>query len=345
MGDTITVQYRIDNTGTDYSGSFYWKLYLSTDSSISTSDVYVDEFSVSSISGGSYRSGYEYSVTIPTGINSGYYYLGMIADNRGTVNELDETNNVVSSSSRIDIEEPADLIPDSPSGQARGKPDNRSASLGESITPGMTPRLVFWEMYISTDSTITTSDTKLGSTQQASSISGGSYRSGTFSASLPSNLAQGTYYFGIIVDSTSRISEGDEPTISRLEIRFTSPFQIMISKPPQSLLDSGYRQVCEGSDIYITLSVTNLGSDNAGSHYYEALSFWKFSLCNLHWNFTWLCEWNRNLSPHTLTRACWRHCQPVSHLEPTMSDSTSIMATTFPSPMKTTTLLHQTVLN
>ena len=272
MGETITVQYRIDNVGTDYSGSFYWKLYLSTDTTISTSDVYVDEFSVSSISGGSYRSGYEYSVTIPTGMSSGYHYLGMIADNRGTVSELDETNNVVSSSSRIDIEEPADLVPDSPSGPSTGQ-SGQQVSLSWRIdnTGDDISGWFYWEMYLSTDSTITTSDTKLGSTQQASSISGGSYRSGTMSANLPNNLAQGTYYFGIIVDSTSRISEGDET--NNIEVGNS----IYITVPDYDLeatsisVDSGYRQVCEGSDIYVTLSVTNLGSDNAGSHYYEAL--------------------------------------------------------------------------
>jgi len=272
MGETVTVQYRIDNIGTDYSGSFYWKLYLSTDSTISTSDIFVDEFSVSSISGGSYRSGYEYSVTIPTAMNSGYHYLGMIADNRDTVNELDETNNIVSSSSRIDIEEPADLVPDNPSGPSTGQAGQQvSLSWRIDNSGDDTSGWFYWEMYLSTDSTISTSDTKLGSTQQVSSISGGSYRSGTFSATLPSNLAQGTYYFGIIVDSTSRITEGDET--NNIEVGNS----IYISLPDYDLeatsisVDSGYRQVCEGSDIYITLSVTNLGTDNAGSHYYEAL--------------------------------------------------------------------------
>ncbi len=272
MGDTITVQYRIDNIGTDYSGSFYWKLYLSTDSTITTSDTFVDEFSESSISGGSYRSGYEYNVPIPTGMNTGYYYLGLIADNRGGVNELDETNNIVSSSSRIDIEEPADLVPDSPSGPS-------TAQVGQQVSISWridnsgddTSGWFYWEMYISSDSTITTSDTKIGSTQQANSISGGSYRSGTYSPTLPNNLAQGTYYFGIIVDSTSRVSEGDET--NNIEVGNS----LYITVPDYDLeatsisVDSGYRQVCEGSDIYITLSVTNLGTDNAGSHYYEAL--------------------------------------------------------------------------
>ena len=272
MGDTITVQYRIDNIGTDYTGSFYWKLYLSTDSTITTSDTFVDEFSVSSISGGSYRSGYEYSVAIPTGMNPGYHYLGMIADNRDSVNELDETNNIASSSSRINIEEPADLVPDSPSG-----PNSAQAGQQVSIswridnTGDDASGWFYWEMYISTDSTISTSDTKLGSTQQANSISGGSYRSGTYSPTLPSNLAQGTYYFGIIADTTSRVSEGDET--NNIEVGNS----IYITVPDYDLeatsisVDSGYRQVCEGADIYISLSVTNLGTDNAGAHYYEAL--------------------------------------------------------------------------
>ncbi|MEE2747025.1 MAG: CARDB domain-containing protein [Candidatus Thermoplasmatota archaeon] len=272
MGDTITVQYRIDNIGTDYSGSFYWKLYLSTDSTITTSDTLVDEFSESTISGGSYRSSYEYNVPIPTGMSPGYHYLGMIVDNRNGVNELDETNNVVSSSSRIDIEEAADLVPDSPSG-----PNSAQAGQQVSIswridnTGDDASGWFYWEMYISTDSTITTSDTKLGSTQQANSISGGSYRSGTYSTTLPSNLGQGTYYFGIIADSSSRVNEGDET--NNIEVGNS----IYITVPDYDLeatsisVDSGYRQVCEGADIYISLTVTNLGSDNAGSHYYEAL--------------------------------------------------------------------------
>ena len=65
MGETITVSYRINNIGHDYSGSFHWELYLSSDQTITTSDTLVDEFSVSSISPNSYRSGYEYNVQFP----------------------------------------------------------------------------------------------------------------------------------------------------------------------------------------------------------------------------------------------------------------------------------------
>ena len=159
---------------------------------------------------------------------------------------MDETNNVVSSSSRIDIEEPADLVPDSPSGPSTAQASQQvSISWRIDNTGDDASGWFYWEMYLSTDSTITTSDTKLGSTQQASSISGGSYRSGTYSPTLPSNLAQGTYYFGIIVDSTSRVSESDET--NNVEVGNS----LYITVPDYDLeatsisVDSGYRQVCD----------------------------------------------------------------------------------------------------
>ena len=272
MGDTITVSYRIENLGTDYSGSFYWKLYLSTDSTITTSDTYVDEFSVSSISPGSYRSGYEYSVQIPTGMNTGYHYLGMIADNRGRVTELDETNNVVADTGRIDIEDMADLVPSTLSG-----PSNAQAGQQVSISWRIdndgddASGWFYWKLYLSTDSTITSSDTQVGSTQQANSINGGYYRSSSsFSVTIPNSLSARTYYWGIIADTTDRVSEGDE---TNNILRGNS---VSITVPDYDLeatslsVDSGSRSVCEGADIYLTLTVTNRGSDYAGTHYYEA---------------------------------------------------------------------------
>jgi subtilase family serine protease len=272
MGDTITVSYRIDNIGTDYSGSFYWKLYLSTDTTITTSDTLVDEFSVSSISGGSYRSGYEYSVQIPTGMASGYHYLGMIADNRAGVNELDETNNKVADTGRIDIEEMADLVPSTASGPTSGQAGQQVSFSWRIDNDGDdTAGWFYWKLYLSSDSTITTSDTQVGSTQQANSISGGSYRSSTsFSVTIPNTLSSGTYYWGLIADTTDRVSEGDE---TNNILRGNS---ISITVPDYDLsatsisVDASSRSVCVGDDIYLTLSVTNLGSDYAGSHYYEA---------------------------------------------------------------------------
>ena len=272
MGDTISVTYRIENIGHDYTGSFYWKLYLSTDRTITTSDTFVDEFSRSSISSGSYSSGTEYSVTIPTGMNPGYYYLGMIADNRGQVTELDETNNVVADSGRIDIEEPADLVPQSPSGPT-------SAYTGDSVSLGWrinnegddSSGWFYWKAYLSTDSTITSSDTLLGSSNYASSISGNSYRYGNLQVTIPSSLSGGTYYWGIIADTTDYVAEGDETNNEESG----NSVSITVAEPDLRAdlisITQSTRTICEQGTMNLNVDVSNQGNTNAGSHYYEVL--------------------------------------------------------------------------
>ena len=64
-------------------------------------------------------------------------------------------------------------------------------------------------LYLSTDSTITTSDTLLG-TFAASALSSGGSQAESISLSLPNNLAAGTYYLGVMADATSKIAESSE---------------------------------------------------------------------------------------------------------------------------------------
>jgi len=272
MGDTIRVSYRVNNIGTDNSGSFKWELYLSTDSTITSSDTLVDEFSLSSITAGSYRSGHENNVAIPTGMNSGYHYLGMIADNRDDVSELDETNNIDASSSRIRIDEPAELLPSAPSGPSTAQAGQQVSISWRIDNDGDVSSGSFkWEMYLSADATITTSDTRLGSTQQTSSISGGSYRTGTYSPTLSSSLQKGTYYFGIIVDTSNQVAESDETN------NILVGNSIIVTVPDHDIeatsvvIDATMRQICEGGSTTVSVTVTNLGQDLAPSHHVEIL--------------------------------------------------------------------------
>lgn len=64
-------------------------------------------------------------------------------------------------------------------------------------------------LYLSTDSTITTSDTLLG-TFAASTLQSGGSQSESISVSLPTNLAAGTYYLGVMADATSKVAESNE---------------------------------------------------------------------------------------------------------------------------------------
>jgi Ca2+-binding RTX toxin-like protein len=64
-------------------------------------------------------------------------------------------------------------------------------------------------LYLSTDSTITAADTKLG-TFSSSSLPSGGTQDGSIPLSLPVSLAAGTYYLGVVADSASTVAESNE---------------------------------------------------------------------------------------------------------------------------------------
>ena len=64
-------------------------------------------------------------------------------------------------------------------------------------------------LYLSTHSTVTTSDTLLG-TFSAPTLQAGASQNESIAFSLPANLAAGTYYLGVIADSTFKVAESNE---------------------------------------------------------------------------------------------------------------------------------------
>jgi Ca2+-binding RTX toxin-like protein len=63
-------------------------------------------------------------------------------------------------------------------------------------------------LYLSTDSTITKSDTLLGTFSSPSLQTGGSVNE-TIALSLPGNMTPGTYFLGVMADSTSAVTESN----------------------------------------------------------------------------------------------------------------------------------------
>ncbi|HEB92549.1 MAG TPA: peptidase, partial [Gammaproteobacteria bacterium] len=64
-------------------------------------------------------------------------------------------------------------------------------------------------IYLSTDATITTTDTRIGS-RYVYSLAGGGSSSRTASFNIPANLAAGTYYLGAIADYANQQTESNE---------------------------------------------------------------------------------------------------------------------------------------
>ena len=93
-GLTITIGNTVRNNVDEGSGSAtasYVGFYLSTDSTITTDDIFIGDRYVSALIGGA-ESYADTTLTIPGGLN-GYYYLGAIADYSNLVSETDENNN------------------------------------------------------------------------------------------------------------------------------------------------------------------------------------------------------------------------------------------------------------
>nr|VFJ74339.1 MAG: CARDB protein [Candidatus Kentron sp. FW] len=93
IGGRVRAKATIKNQGQGSAGSSYVGYYLSTDSTINSSDTRLDYDYVSSLSAG--RSGNEYEYfNLPTNLTAGKtYYIGALADYTGRVSESNEGNN------------------------------------------------------------------------------------------------------------------------------------------------------------------------------------------------------------------------------------------------------------
>ena len=92
-GEEISVYWKMENSGTGVAQNVNYGIYLSTNSTITTSDdIELWDDSISYMEPGAGISD-NTTVTIPSGTSSGNYYIGFLADTYDNVIETDETNN------------------------------------------------------------------------------------------------------------------------------------------------------------------------------------------------------------------------------------------------------------
>ena len=205
-GSTVTVSMGISNNGNTASGGYYVDVYASNSPYITTSRICLKTDWRPSINGYSSQSWSE-SVTLPSWL-TGNYYLGVIADPWGYVIETNKGNNAMTAWNATTVFTPAqiDLAPfavSAPASTAVGSTVNVSIGIcnnGSTASGGY-----YINVYASSDSNITTSDTLL-KTDWRPSINGYTSQYWTESVSLPSPLF-GTCYIGVIADPWGSISE------------------------------------------------------------------------------------------------------------------------------------------
>jgi subtilisin family serine protease/subtilase family serine protease len=253
VGETVSVSNTVLNQGATGAGSFRVRIYLSTDSEITTGDTYLNWRQISSLSADA-SSNVSTSVTIPTSLTPGTYYIGAIADYLDTVEETDETNNSLADSS-IQIIEDVDLVMsvvDGPANASVGETVSVSNTVLNQGTGGAGTFRVYY--YLSTDSNITTGDTYLAY-RIVGSLGADASSNVSTSVTIPTGLTAGTYYIGAIADKLNNVAETDETNNS-----LADSITIAISNDLVMSVVDGPASASAGDTVSVSNTVLNQGT-------------------------------------------------------------------------------------
>ena len=262
-GTKFTLSATVRNDGDGASEATTLRYYQSMDATISTSDT---EISTSALAGIGVSGSSSESVEVTAPSNPGTYYYGACVDT--VEEESDETNNC-SSSVQIDVPEPQDQLqgyPDltipavsvatSPDGTYPGGSFTLSATVrndGDGASEATTLRY-----YQSTDATITTSDTEVGTDAVAGL---GDLGSTSESVDLAAPSDPGTYYYGACVDTVTDESDTTNNCSSSVRINVLesqNPPNLVVVAP--SVSDSN-----PDAEAMFTLSTTVRNNGNGAS--------------------------------------------------------------------------------
>ena len=217
-GGSTSVDFWVVNYGKGAAAASTSGLYLSTDPTITTSDTLLTTVSSPALMSYGTTGYYDHqtvALTLPANLAPGTYYIGGIADYN---NGVAESDTVAHNYNVTQITVPASALPDLSA--------DFNAVSSTMITPGGSTSVDFWVvnygkgaaaastsgLYLSTDPTITTSDTLLTTVSSPALMSYGTtgyYDHQTVALTLPANLAPGTYYIGGIADYNNGVAESD----------------------------------------------------------------------------------------------------------------------------------------
>ena len=208
-GDSFTLSATVRNDGDGAAAATTLRYYRSTDGTITTSDTSVGTDAVGGLSAGA-TSPESISLTAPSSAGTSYY--GACVD---TVTGESDTTNNCSSAVSVTVSAPPPPLPAGPDLTVHGiitvtsldgTPPGGSFQLGASVEnqgdePSAATTLRYYQ---STDATITTSDTEVGTDTVGGLSAGATTRIVTY---VTAPASAGTYYYGLCVDAVTGESD------------------------------------------------------------------------------------------------------------------------------------------
>ena len=246
-GATFTLSATVRNAGEGASAATTLRYYRSTDATIATSDTQVGTDAVTGLAA---AGSSDQSVDLTAPDTSGTYYYGACVD---TVTDESDTTNNCSSSVQVTVPDKPDLVVAAPtvsdSGPAAGASFTLSATVrnaGEGASAATTLRY-----YRSTDATIATSDTQVGTAAVAGLAAAGS---SSQSVDLTAPDTSGTYYYGACVVAVPDESDMTNNCSSSVQVTVPDKPDLVVAAPTVS--DSG---PVAGASFTLSATVRNAG--------------------------------------------------------------------------------------
>ncbi|MEE8574923.1 MAG: SBBP repeat-containing protein, partial [Thermodesulfobacteriota bacterium] len=199
-GAAIQITDTITNQGHMAAGDTDVNYYLSTDSIITTSDIYLGSRPIWGRLDTEATNTATSSHTVLADTPAGTYYLGAIVDAGDAIAESNDSDNSRATSGTVTVSAGMDLIVSALSGPSTGgRGDTISlTSTVKNQGTGSTGNVAV-NFYLSLDSTITTSDIYIGYRPIWGSMAPGATNTATSTQhTIPAGTALGTYYLGAI---------------------------------------------------------------------------------------------------------------------------------------------------
>ncbi len=208
----LDVTNSMQNDGTSSAGSFRVGWYLSTNTTISTSDNLVETATQSSLANGYYinKSG-NIDLDNVSGLSAGTYYVGVIFDDLNNVSESNENDNTIYFTTTMYYPGPPNPNLQIVSGNISTAGNTVTVTAVVKNTGASSSGACSLGYYASANATISTSDYLIGTDAIPILTAGDStIESITKDLCTVSGLSNGTYYIGLIADYQNVVTESDE---------------------------------------------------------------------------------------------------------------------------------------
>lgn len=242
------------NQGAGPVGPTVTKFYFSANATFEISDTLLGSRGVADLDAAASSSG-STTVTIPSGVTAGLYYVIARADADAAVVETQETNNTLVRAIQVG----SDLVVSTISTPVTKAAAGSSIVITETVTNqgGGDAAASVTRFYLSADGSLGAGDVLMDGSRDVPALPPGASSAGSTSVIIPPGSAAGTFYIAAKADADNAVTETQETNNTRFRSISIGPDLTISSMTVSS------SAVAAGSAVNVTDTVMNQGADLA----------------------------------------------------------------------------------